>query len=25
VAPHDVEDGPWIEIARMQQLLGERD
>jgi hypothetical protein len=25
VAPHDVEDGQRIEIARMQQLLAERD
>jgi len=25
VAPHDVEDGQRIEIARMQRLLAERD
>ena len=25
VAPHNVEDGQRIEIARMQQLLAERD
>jgi hypothetical protein len=25
VAPHHVEDGQRIEIARMQQLLAERD